>query len=222
MRVYLGDTITLTDTLDVDLTGAEVDAVIPGLLTDPEPATIDDPATGAVSFTTDASAAGVFQARWRVTSGLVVTTHLGPGIRVADPDAAWATIADVEALIGDQDDDAVLMAIDVATMLILSWLCEDVPDPLPWEFTAATALIASKLVLAPGPTDPVAETIGDYSYRLAGAPSTQALRNEIRDLLGPWLCGNIQSVRVWPDPALASVGDCLPEFQPDAEGFLRS
>jgi len=226
MRVFLGDTVVLTQTLTgsdgtpVDLTGATVAAVVPGG-TDGDATIVDPPTDGAVSYTTTAQEAGTWQTRWIVTNGSVITTHLGPALRIVDPEAQWATVADVEAIIGDQDDAAVEQAIDTAMLLIFSWLCADVPDPVPWEFSAATALIASKLVAAPAATDPIAETIGDYSYRLAGPPSPSALRETVRHLLGPWLCGNAQSVRVWPDPSYAVLVE-PEEYQPDAEGFLRS
>lgn len=229
MRLYLGDTIVLNDTLTddagtpVDLTGATVAAVFSNSDTLGGPATIEDATAGTVSFQQISTDAGVFQVRWVVTSGGIVATHLGPSVRVMDPDAQWATPADVEAIIGPQTDiEDVYRAIDAAQVLIASWCCTEPGDPLPPEFTLATALVASKLVLAPDPSAPVAETIGDYSYRLASAPGADVLRQQVRQLLGPWLCGNLHSPRVWPDPSLAFLYDPLGEFQPDAEGFLRS
>src|SRR5262245_11398633 len=230
MRLYLGDTIVLNQTLTdaaglpVDLTGASVVAVFSNSETLGGPATIEDPPTaGVVSFSQIATDAGMFQVRWVATVGGLVTTHLGPAVRVMDPDAMWATPADVIAIIGPQEDmEAVYRALDAAQVLIASWICVDPGAPLPPAFTLATALVAARLVESPAPTDPVAETIGDYSYRLATAPNGAALRGEVRHLLGPWLCGNLHSPRVWPDPNAVLLSDCLPEFQPDAEGFLRS
>lgn len=228
MRLYLGDTILLTDSLTdadgqpVDLTAASVVVVFSGSETMGGPATVEDAATGAVSFQQVSTVAGVFQARWVVTRAGVVSSFLGPSVRVMDPDATWATPADVEAILGPQSDpEEVWRAIDVATLLIASWCCVPPGDPLPPQFTVATALVASKLLVAPEPGSPVAETIGDYSYRLATAPGADALRAEIRQLLAPWLCGSVHSPRVWPGPEEFAV-NALGEFQVDAEGLLRS
>lgn len=253
MRVLLGDTVQFSTTIPstddpsapADLTGLEVDVVVPGVPDMSGPATIGaDPTTGVVSYTTQSTTAGVFQVRLVVHTpdGVdppFVRTVLGPALRVMDADAAWASIADIEALIGPQDDpEAVLRAIDAAMALIGSWLCSPVPEPLPAQFTMATAIVASAILNRPTPGSPVAETIGDYSYRLATAPDNDALRGEVRQLLGPWLCGTAHSVRVWPGTADCGCEagawawqlylDCFDHvdgftdgYQPDAEGLVR-
>lgn len=247
-RIYVGDTFRLdvafTDDAGtpIDLTGADVSLTLrSGTVVHTFPATVDDPLTG-VAFVQDTIAeAGIFSSWWRLEdAGGAVTTTPGDGLRVADPANEWATIADIEAIFGPQDDpDAVYAAIDLATALIFSWLCEPVPDPLPPQFRMATTLVAGRLLQAPAPGSPVAETIGDYSYRLATGPTGDALRAEIRQLLGPWMCGNVQSPRVWPAAGLAggcAAGawawqlylDCFDHvdgvtdgYQPDAEGLIR-
>src|SRR5215467_2996390 len=204
MRVFLGDTIVIDTVLmqngePVDLTSATVTVVVTGSDTMSGDATIADATAGHITYEAQADEAGLFQIRYRVVAATTLTI-VGPGLRVLDPDAAWATIADVEVAYGAPvDPDEAMAAIDQAMVLISSWLCYPVPDPLPPEFTIATASIAAALLDVPSGTDPVAETIGDYSYRLATAPDTSALRSTVRNLLAPWLCGNIHSPRVWPD-----------------------
>ena len=227
MRVFLGDTIVIDTVLTqngepVDLTDATVTVVVSGSDTMTGDATIADEAAGHITYEAQADEAGLFQIRYRVV-GATTLTLIGPGLRVVDPDTAWATVGDVEIAAGRPvDPEDAMAAIDQAMVLISSWLCYPVPDPLPPEFTVATARIAAALLEAPSPTDPVAETIGDYSYRLATAPDTSALRSTVRNLLAPWLCGNIHSPRVWPDPALAWLWPDDDEFQLDAEGLRRS
>jgi len=226
---WLGDTVTISDTVTaidgnpVDLTGATVQIAFAGQPEMTDDAVIEDAAAGTVSYTTEADATGVFQTRWLVSiGGGGPTTYLGPSLRIADADNMWATPADIEAITGKTypPEDA-LRAIDAATVLIASWLCVPVPDPLPPEFTVATAIIAGALLDAPEAGDRVvSETIGDYTYRLSAAPNKDELRNEIRHLLGPYLCGNAMSVRVWPGGPVW--WDDITEYQPDAEGLWRS
>ena len=243
IRLYLGDTLSLDVVLTddagqpLDLTDATV-TVTYGAVT--AAATIDpDPTTGRFTYAANVATAGVFQIRYRVAANGAQFTQNGDSLRVVNPDAQWASLADVEAIFGPQDDPAAVeAAIDFATALIYSWLCAPVPDPLPPEFTMATALIAGRLVQAPAPGSPIAETIGDYSYRLAVGPNVDGLRAEVRQLLGPWLCGTIHSVRVWPPAGgcgceaaqwawnlyldcFDSVDGMTDGYQPDAEGFIR-
>lgn len=255
-RIYLGDSVVVTDTLTtngvpVDLTGAEVvlsltasgDATIGG------PATINDPPTdGSVTFTGGlATAAGTFGGRWIVTSDGVVTSYPAPTVRVVDPACQWASPADVAASAGAEaasDIDAVLAAIDAAQALLSAFICEPVECPVPDPIRWATASIAAQLLTRPTPgTQPVvAETIGDYSYRLAAPTQVEAvdLINGVRGMIWPWLCGwarvsgTIVSPRVWPPEgscatcgqwALGLTGGCgcgCDEYQVDAEGLMRS
>ncbi len=229
MRVFLGDSVKIDTVLTdsdgepIDLTGAAVEVVVAGSDTMSGTADItDSPTSGQITYQTTADQAGLFQIRYRAVWLSTVATVMGPSLRIVDPDSAWATPADVEAVAGQPvDPDEAMAAIDQAMLLILSWLCLPVPDPLPAAFTMATAVIAAALLDAPSATDPVAETIGDYSYRLATAPDASALRSTVRSLLGTWLCGTVHSPRVWPDPATAFIYDDW-EYQLDAEGLRRS
>jgi hypothetical protein len=222
VRVYLDDTVVLDADLGRDLTGATVEVIVAGSTAMSGAATIADETAGTIHYEVEAGEAGVFQVRYRITSD-VVATVIGPTLRVTDPAGVWCDVGDVEAIAGPQEDaEAVMVAIDTAMVLIMSWLCVAPGEPLPPQFTAATAIVAAGLLQAPAPGSPVSETIGDYSYRLATGPDHAGLRGEVRALLSPWLCGNIHSPRVWPDPSLAYIYDPLGEYQVDAEGLLRS
>jgi hypothetical protein len=252
---YVGDTLIFADTLvdangdPVDLTGATVtiDVREPSGRTNTKPGTAgDDP--GEVTARLDPPSdqeVGNYGGMWRVSNGTVASYPATP-IVVVDPACMWAHPADVFAVIGPKGTAETVTAIVAAQALLSSAFCTEIPcDAVPPTVTAATALIAARLLTRPKPGETVvtSETIGDYTYRSAAPQRVEAseLITEVRDMVYPYLCGwarsegTIKSPRVWPDVpccptcglwALPLLGGCgcdpLGEYQPDAEGFMRS
>jgi hypothetical protein len=245
---YLGDTLTFTDTLPGDLTGATVtlDVRDPSGNTTTTPATVDGNEATATFVPPTDEPAGTYGGMWRVLNAGATQSFPASPIVVVDPGCMWAYPSDVFAVIGPRDVTTTTEAIVAAQAILGAHFCTPIDcDAIPNSVRLATAMVAGRLMTRaePGAQVLTSETIGDYTYRQSAPDRADVtdLVASVRNLTYPYLCGwarsegTIKSPRVWPSElccpscgqwALPLLGGCgcdpLHEYQPDAEGFMRS